>query len=81
MGILSDQVLELEERCMALEGTINDSDVSIAALERKLYKRTEIDVRDYLTNTLHKVLCDRYNISYHTTKQKLVDLVIEELNI
>ncbi|MHB8872018.1 MAG: hypothetical protein ACYC5G_06210 [Candidatus Doudnabacteria bacterium] len=45
------------------------------------YNKKEPDVRDYLTNTLRTLLCDRYSVSHYTKTQKLIDLVTQELNI
>lgn len=53
---------------------------SIIECDRVINKK-QPDVRDYLTNTLHAVLCDRYFVSYHTTKEKLIELVTQELSI
>lgn len=36
--------------------------------------------RNYQSNTLFQLLCDRYNVSYYTKKEKLIELVTEELN-
>ncbi len=36
--------------------------------------------RNYQSGTLHQLLCDRYSVSYHTKKEKLIELVTEELN-
>lgn len=36
--------------------------------------------RFYDTDSLHELLCFRYNLSRHTTKERLVDLVTQELN-
>ena len=37
--------------------------------------------RFYDSGNLHELLCFRYNLSRHTKTQKLIDLVVEELNI
>jgi hypothetical protein len=37
--------------------------------------------RFYDTDSLHELLCSRYGLSRHTNKEKLIDLVVEELNI
>lgn len=36
--------------------------------------------RNYQTGTLYQLLCDRYNVSYYTSKEKILELVTEELN-
>lgn len=46
-----------------------------------MYNQKDPDVRDYLTNNLHTLLCDRYSVSFHTKTEKLIDLVTQELNI
>ena len=37
--------------------------------------------RHYDVDSLHELLCFRYNLSRHTKTQKLIDLVTQELNI
>lgn len=39
------------------------------------------DTRNYQTGTLYQLLCDRYDLGYHTPPQKLVDLVKNELEV
>jgi len=37
--------------------------------------------RFYDTDSLHELLCSRYALSRHTKKERLVDLVTQELSI
>ena len=90
MGQITDMVKSLEDDFIQsqrdAEKTIEELESTIEELEGENEElRSNIegdgDVRSYLTDTLSKLLCDRYNVSYHTNKQKLIDLVTQELNI
>jgi len=37
--------------------------------------------RNWDDGTLFHLLCNRYNVSYHVTKEKLIELVTQELSI
>lgn len=53
----------------------------IHELESRGYTVHKNDSRNFQTGTLSQLLADRYNVSYHTKTEKLVDLVVKELSI
>lgn len=56
-----------------------DEDI-IEELERRGYE-VHKKSRNYITNELYHLLCDRFMVSYHTPKLKIVELVDKELSI
>lgn len=57
-----------------------DEDV-VKELESRGYTVHKNDSRNFQTGTLSQLLADRYNVSYHVPKEKLIDLVTQELSI
>ena len=60
------------------EDVINELTIQIRDLEQEIeaYKSQKTSI-----STLYYILCDRYDLCYHTNKQKLIYLVTQELNI
>ena len=76
LNMTEDEIKEAVEK-YANQKIKKEKEEFLESKQQKIIKTS----RNFQTGTLYQLLCDRYFVNYHTDKQKLIDLVVEELNM
>lgn len=84
-----DKIEDLFDEIEKLSNDVHEASNAVALLEEQIDVLEErlrergmpVDSRNFTIDNLYYLLCDRYGVSHHTSKDKLKALVDEELSL